>query len=97
MDTYEVPCVPLHPSATTSNSIDFQIFPDLIPFNKMLDHIVMFQLIRGSGPLALDLRAMGNNLRGSLSRLDDETWAVIDKYWNQEPEKRPVAKEPHAF
>ena len=25
--------------------------------------------------------------------LDDETWAVISKCWDQEPEKRPIAKE----
>jgi len=93
--SYEVFCVPVGP-LPTSHLVDLQIFSGLIPFHEIHDHAVILQVIRGqrpSRPLICEPWEISCEDLG----LDDETWAVIDRCWNQEPEKRPVAKEVGAF
>ena len=80
----------------TSHSLEFQIFSGLIPFHNMHEHAVSFQVIRGRRPPRPSICEPWNMACEDLG-LDDETWAVIDKCWNQEPEKRPVAKVVCAF
>ena len=77
-------------------SIDFQIFSGRIPFYEIHDHTVMLQVIRGQRPSRPSVCDPWNIACEDLG-LDDETWALIGKCWNQEPEKRPVAKEVGAF
>ena len=62
----------------------------------MHDHTVMLQVIRGqrpSRPLICEPWEIGCEDLG----LDDATWAVIDKCWSQEPEKRLAVKDVGAF
>jgi len=89
--SYEVFCVPVGPLAI-SYSIDFQIFSGVIPFHKMHDYAVSWQVIHGQRPSRPSICEPWDIACEGLG-LDDETWAVIDKCWDQEPEKRPVAKE----
>ena len=93
--SYEVFCVPAGP-LPTSHSIDFQIFSGLIPFHKIHDHAVILQVIRGQRPTR-PLICEPWELACEHLGLDDETWAVIDKCWDQEPDKRPAANEVGAF
>jgi len=62
----------------------------------MHDYVVSLQVIRGQRP-SRPLICEPWNIACQDLGLDDETWAVIDKCWNHEPEKRPVAKEVVAF
>ena len=93
--SYEVFCVPVGP-LPTSHSVDFQIFSGLIPFHRIHDHAVILQVIRGQRPSLPSICEPWGIACRDLG-LDDETWAVIDKCWNQEPEKRPAATEVSAF
>jgi len=58
----------------------------------MHDYAVSLQVIRGQRPSRPSICEPWNIACEALG-LDDETWAVIDKCWNHEPEKRPGAKE----
>jgi len=93
--SYEVFYVSVGP-LPISHSIDFQIFSGLIPFHQTHDHAVILQVIRGQRPCRPSICEPWNISCEDLG-LDDETWAVIDRCWNQQPEKRPVAKEVAAF
>ena len=93
--SYEVLCIRVGP-LSTSYSIDFQIFSGLIPFHKMHDHAVMFQVISGKRPSRPSICEPWEIACEDLG-LDDETWAIIEDCWNTEPEKRPTAKEVGAF
>jgi len=73
-----------------------QIFSGLIPFHEIHDHAVILQVIRGQRPSRPSICEPWNIACDDLG-LDDDTWAAIDKCWNQEPEKRPAAKEVGAF
>ena len=76
--------------------IDLQIFSGLIPFQKLHDHAVSLQVIRGQRPSRPLICEPWETACEDLG-LDDETWAIIEDCWNMEPEKRPVAKEVGAF
>jgi serine/threonine protein kinase len=93
--SYEVLCilVSLLPAA---HSLDFQIFSGLIPFHQMHDHAIPLQVTRGRRP-SRPSNCEPSNIACEDLGLDDEMWAVIEKCWNQEPEKRPVAKVVRAF
>jgi len=93
--SYEVFCVPVGPRSI-SHSIDLQIFSGLIPFHKIHDYAVILPVIRGQRP-SRSLSCEPWNIACEDLGLDDETWAVIDKCWNQGPEQRPAAKEVGAF
>ena len=93
--SYEVFCL-LAGLLLTSHSIDFQIFSGLIPFHKMHDHSVVFQVVSGRRPSRPSICEPWNTACEDLG-LDDDTWALIDKCWDQKPEERPVAKEVGAF
>ena len=89
--SYEVLCVLVDP-LPISHSVDFQIFSGLVPFHEIHDHAVILQVIRGQRPSRPSICEPWEMTCEDLG-LDDETWVVIDKCWNQEPEKRPAAKE----
>jgi len=93
--SYEVFCVLVGPPSI-SHSIDSQIFSGLIPFHKIHDHAVSLQVIRGQGPFCPSTCEPWNIACEDLG-LDDETWVIIEAWWNTEPEKRPTAKEVGAF
>ena len=93
--SYEVLFVPVG-SLSLSYVIDFQIFSGLIPFHKIHDYAMILPVIRGKRP-SCPLICEPWNIACEDLGLDDETWAVIDKCWNQEPAKRPAAKEVGAF
>ena len=89
--SYEVFCVLVAPPPT-SHSINYQIFSGLIPFDKMHDHAVSLQVIRGQRPFRPSICEPWKIPCEDLG-LDDETWATIEDCWKTEPEKRPTAKE----
>ena len=89
--SYEVFWVLVDP-LRRSHSIDVQIFSGLIPFHELYGHVVSLQVIHGQRPSRPLICEPWKIACGDFG-LDDETWAVIDKCWNTEPEKRPAAKE----
>ena len=93
--SYEIFFVPIGPPPV-SHSIDFQIFSGLVPFHEMHDSAIILQVIRGRRPSRPSICEPWNKACEDLG-LDDETWALIDKCWDQNTEKRPAAKEAGAF
>ena len=93
--SYEVFCLPVGP-LPTSHPIDFQIFSGLFPFHEIDDHAVSLQVIRGEPPSRPEICHPWEIACEDLG-LDDETWAEIVKCWDQEPDKRPAAKEVGTF
>jgi len=93
--SYEVFCVLVAPPPT-SHSINYQIFSGLVPFDKMHNHAVSLQVIRGRRPSRPPICEPWKIACEDLG-LDDETWAIIEDCWNTEPAKRPAAKEVRAL
>ena len=93
--SYEVLCIRAGP-LLTSHSINVQIFSGLIPFQKMHDHAVSLQVIRGQRPSRPSICEPWEIASEDLG-LDDEIWALIEDCWSAEPKKRPTAKEVGAF
>ena len=62
-----------------------EVFTGKIPFDKQKNEAVVASILRGSRPeMPKDAHAVG---------LTDEMWKLLQRCWQQDPDKRPTMEE----